>query len=65
MPSLNIEFTDEEHAQLKAAAEREGTSLKAYVHHAVVDRSSNYRLRVEELARQGAEWSAELNRRLK
>ncbi|MGV9827645.1 MULTISPECIES: antitoxin Phd [unclassified Gordonia (in: high G+C Gram-positive bacteria)] len=65
MPSLNIEFTDAEHAQLKAAAEREGTSLKAFVHNAVIDRSSNYRQRVEDLAREGAEWSAELNRRLK
>lgn len=65
MPSLNIEFTDAEHAQLKAAAEREGKALKPYVHDAAVDRSSNYRRRIEDLAREGAEWSAELNRRLK
>lgn len=64
MPSLNIEFTEEEHAQLKAAAEQQGVSLKPYVHDAAVDRSSNYRQRIEELAREGAQWSAELNRRL-
>ncbi|MGI6797741.1 antitoxin Phd [Gordonia sihwensis] len=65
MPSLNIEFDGAEHARLKDAAEREGVSLKAFVHDAAVERSSDYRQRVEELAREGAAWSAELNRRLK
>ncbi|WP_336317795.1 hypothetical protein [Streptomyces lavendofoliae] len=32
MPSLNITFTDEELAEVRAAAAAEGKSLKQYVH---------------------------------
>ncbi|MXP22012.1 antitoxin Phd [Gordonia sp. HNM0687] len=65
MPSLNIEFTDEEHAGIKAAAEREGVSLKPFVHDAAVERASDHRRRVLDAARRSAAWSAELNDRLK
>ncbi|MAU81415.1 MAG: antitoxin Phd [Gordonia sp.] len=65
MQSLNVEFTDDEHTQLRAAAEREGVSLRSYVHDAAVDRSSAHGQRVSDAARHSAEWSAELNRRLR
>ncbi|MFT4125128.1 MAG: antitoxin Phd [Gordonia sp. (in: high G+C Gram-positive bacteria)] len=65
MPSLNISFTDEEHALLQAAAQRAGKALKAFVHDVVMDASSEYRRNVLEAARRGAVWSSELNRRLK
>ena len=61
----NIEFDPDEHAQLAAAAHREGQTPEDFVHDAAIDRSSNYRQRIEQLANDGAAWSAELNRRLK
>ncbi len=64
MPSLNISFTDEEHAQLIEAARKSNTSLKVFVHAAAVERSSDYRHRVDELVGQIAGWSKELNERL-
>ncbi|QIG58796.1 antitoxin [Gordonia phage DatBoi] len=65
MPSLNVEFTDEEHAQIKAAAESAGVSLKPFVHDAAVDRSSEHRRRVLEASKSVAAWSSELNERLR
>lgn len=65
MPSLNIEFTEEEHAQIKAAAESAGVSLKPFVHDAAVDRASEHRRRVLEAAKSVASWSSELNERLR
>lgn len=64
MPALNITFTDSEHAQIVAAAEREGAALKTFVRDAALARSSDYRRQVEQAAAQVAAWSAELNVRL-
>ncbi|NMO01950.1 antitoxin Phd [Gordonia sp. TBRC 11910] len=65
MPSLNITFTDEEHAQLQEAAKRAGKALKPFAHDVVVDATSDYRRAVLEAAHRAAVWSAELNQRLK
>ena len=62
MPSLNIPFTDEEHAQIVQAAAESGQSLKVYVHDAAIAQSR--RKRVAELSGQIAAWSADLNKRL-
>jgi hypothetical protein len=64
MPSLNIGFTDEELAEIRAAAAGADMSLRAFAHHAVLDAASEHRRRVSEAARIIAERSAELNRRL-
>ncbi|GAB09076.1 hypothetical protein GOARA_027_00390 [Gordonia araii NBRC 100433] len=65
MPSLNISFTDEEHALLQAAAQRAGKALKPFAHDAVVDAASEYRQKVLDAAHRSAAWSKELNERLK
>jgi hypothetical protein len=64
MPSLNISFTDEELAAVRAAAASDGLSLRAFAHRAVLDAASEHKRRVAEAARIVAERSAELNRRL-
>ncbi len=64
MPALNLEFTDDEMADLRAAAEREGRSLKSLAHDAVVRSVSSRKHRVEEAAARIARISADLNERL-
>lgn len=65
MPSLNIAFSDDEHAQVTEAARASGRSLKRFVHDSAVESSSDYRSRVAALSVQIAGWSGELNERLK
>lgn len=64
MPALNIEFSDEEMAELRAAAEREDSSLKALAHAAVMDRISSRKQQVGEAAERIAGVSSELLDRL-
>lgn len=64
MASLNISFSDEEMADLREAAAREGVALKPFVHAAAVEAASRRKARVAELAQSIAQKSAELNRRL-
>lgn len=64
MPALNLSFTDEEMEDLRAAAEREGTSLKALAHAAVMDRVSSRKAQVADAAARVASVSAELLDRL-
>jgi hypothetical protein len=64
MPSLNITFTDEELAAVRAAAANDNVSLRAFAHRAVLEAASDHKRRVAEAARIVAERSAELNRRL-
>lgn len=64
MPSLNIAFTDEELASIRAAAASEDISLRAFAHNAVLTAASQHKRAVAEAARIVAERSAELNRRL-
>ena len=64
MPSLNITFTEEELAAVRAAAGEESLSLRAFAHRAVLTAASEHRRRVIEAAALVAQRSAELNRRL-
>lgn len=64
MPSLNITFTEEELAAVRAAAGEESLSLRAFAHRAVLTAASEHRRRVVEAAALVAQRSAELNRRL-
>jgi hypothetical protein len=61
---LNITFTDEELAAVRAAAAGDDTSLRAFAHRAILSAASEHTRRVGEAARIVAERSAELNRRL-
>ncbi|CAN5332383.1 type II toxin-antitoxin system antitoxin Phd [soil metagenome] len=64
MPSLNVQFTDEELATVRAAAATDEVSLRTFAHEAILTAASAHRRRVAEAARIVAERSAELNRRL-
>lgn len=64
MPSLNIEFSDEELDKVRAAAATDELSLRKFVHRAALDAASDHKRRVADAARIVAERSAELNRRL-
>lgn len=64
MAALNLQFTDEEMADLRAAAQREGKSLKALAHDAVVALVSSRKHLVEEAAARVAAISEGLNERL-
>lgn len=64
MTALNLQFTEEEMDELRAAAEREGKSLKSLAHDAVVTVVSSRKHLVEESAARVARVSAELNERL-
>jgi hypothetical protein len=64
MPSLNVTFTEEELASVRAAAASDDVSLRTFVHRAILAAASEHRRRVAEAARIVAERSAELNRRL-
>jgi hypothetical protein len=64
MPSLNITFTEEELAAVRAAAATDDLSLRTFAHRAVLAAASEHKRRVAEAARIIATRSAELNRRL-
>lgn len=64
MPSLNIAFTEEELAAVRAAAASDDVSLRAFAHRAIVAAASQHKRKMAEAARIVAERSAELNRRL-
>lgn len=64
MPSLNIIFTDEEHRELREAAERENVSLKTFAHDAIAAAASSRKRQFSEASKRVATVSAELNRRL-
>jgi hypothetical protein len=64
VPSLNVSFTEEELATVRAAAAGDGVSLRTFAHQAILAAASEHRRRVAEAARIIAEQSAELNRRL-
>lgn len=64
MPSLNIDFSDEELDKVRAAAANDDLSLRKFVHRAALDAASDHKRRVAEAARIVAERSVELNRRL-
>ena len=61
---MNITFTEEELAAVRAAAAGDDVSLRAFAHRAVVAAASEHKRRVSEAARIVAERSTELNRRL-
>jgi hypothetical protein len=64
MPSLNVTFTEEELARVRAAAAGDDVSLRTFAHRAILAAASEHRRRVAEAARIVAQRSAELNRRL-
>jgi hypothetical protein len=64
VPSLNIAFTEEELAAVRAAAASDDVSLRAFAHRAIVAAASQHKRKMAEAARIVAERSAELNRRL-
>ena len=64
MPSLNITFTAEELATVRAAAAGDNVSLRAFVHRAILEAASEHKRKVAEAARIVAKRSEELNRRL-
>lgn len=64
MPALNVEFTDEELAAVRAAAGSAGTSMRAFAKQAILDTARDRAGRVRALAHEIAERSAELNKRL-
>jgi hypothetical protein len=61
---LNIAFTEEELAAVRAAAASDDVSLRAFAHRAIVAAASQHKRKMAEAARIVAERSAELNRRL-
>lgn len=62
MPALNIEFSEEEMAQIRQAAAAESTSVKKLAKESVLD--AVQRRRVMEAAVRVARVSSGLNRRL-
>ena len=64
MPSLNVSFTEEELASIRAAAAGADVSLKSFAHTAILAAASEHRRHVAEAAEFVARRSAELNRRL-
>ena len=64
MPSLNVQFTEDELAAVRAAAASDEVSLRMFAHEAILTAASAHRRHVAEAARVIAERSAELNRRL-
>ncbi|MBO8187940.1 hypothetical protein [Streptomyces spirodelae] len=62
MPALNVVFSDEEMAEVREAANREGVSVKALAHDTVL--SELRRRKVRAAALRTARISAGLNERL-
>lgn len=64
MPAMNVEFTEDELAAVRAAASDAGESMRAFAKRAILDRAHDRAGLVRSLALDIAEKSAELNRRL-
>lgn len=64
MPALNVEFTDEELATVRAAASGAGTSMRTFAKQAILDKAVDREGRVRALGQEIVQRSAELNRRL-
>lgn len=64
MPALNVEFSDEEIATVRAAAAAAGSSMRAFAKQAVLDKAVDREGHVRALSQEIAQRSAELNRRL-
>ncbi len=64
MPALNLQFSDQEMDDLRRTAEREGRSLKAVAHDAVISAVSSRKHLIEQASARVAAVSAELNERL-
>jgi hypothetical protein len=62
MPSLNVTFTEAELDEIRTASA--DSSLKSYVHDQVLKAARNRKALVEQMAKQVAATSAELNSRL-
>lgn len=64
VPALNVEFSDDELAAVRAAAGNAGTSMRAFARQAILDRAIDREGRVRELGVEIAQRSSDLNRRL-
>ncbi|WP_182349400.1 antitoxin Phd [Tomitella gaofuii] len=64
MPALNIPFTDEEMAALRASAAESNQSMRAFAHAAVLAAADRHKKRVAAATELVARRSSELNRRL-
>ncbi|MEU7766467.1 antitoxin Phd [Nocardia sp. NPDC049190] len=64
MAGLNIRFSDEELAALRARAEVEGSSMQQFVHDAVIKAMNEHSRLFNEAADHVLRVSEELNRRL-
>lgn len=64
MPALNVQFTDEELARVRAAASRSGSALKPFAHDAILAAADTRATRVTEAFEYVTARSGELNRRL-
>lgn len=64
VPALNVEFSDDELATVRAAAGNAGTSMRAFAKQAILDRAIDREGRVRALGIEIAQRSSELNNRL-
>ena len=64
MPALNVEFSEDELATVRAAAASAGASMRAFAKQAILDKAVDREGRVRALGQEIAQRSAELNRRL-
>lgn len=64
MPALNVEFSEEELATVRAAASSTGTSMRAFAKQAILAKAVDREGRIRALSQEIAQRSAELNRRL-
>jgi len=62
MPSLNVTFTEAELKEIRTASA--DSSLKSFVHDQALSAARNRKALVEQMAKQVAATSAELNARL-
>ncbi|SIJ21141.1 Uncharacterised protein [Mycobacteroides abscessus subsp. abscessus] len=64
MPSIDVDFTEEEWAVVRSAASDTGMSVVEFAKQAILGRATGRARRVTGLAHEVADRSAELNRRL-
>lgn len=64
VPALNVEFSDDEIAAVRAAARTAGQSMRAFAKQAILDRALDRAGRVRQLGIEIAQRSSELNSRL-
>lgn len=64
MPAMNVDFSEEELAAVRAAASDSGSSMRAFAKQAILDKARNREGLIRAIAARTAERSAELNRRL-